>query len=294
MTLMSGIPPMLEPYLEQYRDCFSRSDTFEHFKEYETGLICGHEPTVAGINRLFIQPRDPSTKRRFMTESPWSENRVMTRLAGMVRRGCEFKNPGRGFLVIDDVHLEHDKDSGQAAKGMKGLSWRKLPEGGFGLCHTIVTAQWYTPHGHFPTGFRLWHEDGVGKNRLAYWLIRRARRMGFLFQTVVFDSWYLCPLISDYCEELGLFWISRLKSDRIGFIANQRVNILEWFERIPAAERKPLTIDGRDYTYASRCVRLTNGKKVKVVALYAVGRSEETILIATNATSWTPDSIIRA
>lgn len=229
-----------------------------------------------------------------MTESPWSSEKVMRRLVGLTKERCDFGKATRGYLILDDTHVLHDKESGKTECGMEGLSWQKVPEGGFANCHTVVTSHWFTPHGHYPVGFRLWSQGGIGKNRLAYWLIKRAHGMGLKFKTVVMDSWYLCPLLMDLCEELDLVWVSRLKSDRAGWVENQKVNILAWFEGVPVEKRQVAVVNGREFTYATRCLRLTDKRKVKVVAAYELGRSKETILIVTNATTWTPESILRA
>lgn len=294
MLPITGPPPMLEPHLEFFRPCFGRREAFEHFCEYVTGLICGVEATVEGISRIFVGHRDPSTKRRFFSDSPWSADRVMRRLVALAKREVKFKRPERGFLVIDDTDLEHDKESGKVEGGMEGLTWQKGPEGHWVKCHPLVTSLWVTPQGRFPVGYRLRLPNGVGKNRLAMWLLKRALRMGLLFKTVVFDAWYLCPLLMEFCEAHGLEWVSRLKSDRVGFVANVRVNLMEFFEGLPKSQRAKTEVDGREITYATRCVRLTDDRKVKVVAAFECGRSKETILVVASATTWTPESILRA
>ncbi len=294
MLRLTGIPPMLSPYLEHFRKCFARKDTFGHFSEYVVGLIAGTNHSVAGIARLFIAHRDPSTKTRFLAEAPWSADRVMRCVIALLKKYAWFSNRNRGFLVIDDTDCEHDKESGKSEASMEGLSWQRSPEGHYVLCHPVVTSHWVTPHGHYPIGFRIKMPSGIGKNRLALWLIKRAIKMGLLFRTVVFDAWYLCPLLTRFCKENDLEWVSRLKSNRIGFIKNQRVNIMEWFESLPAAERRVVDVDGRKILCAHRALRLTDDEKVRVVAAYELGRSKETVLIVTSALSWSPESILRA
>lgn len=294
MLRLTGIPPMLAPFLDRFRKCFARRDSFEHFSEYVVGLIAGTNTTVAGIARLFINHRDPSTKTRFLTESPWSVESVMRRVVALLKERAWFSNSNRGFLVIDDTDCEHDSESGKVALGMEGLSWQRGPEGHYVLCHPVVTSHWVTPHGHYPVGFRIRMPSGVGKNRLAFWLIKRALKMGLLFRTVVFDAWYLCPLLTAYCKDHGLTWVSRLKSNRVGSIENQKVNIMEWFEQVPRTDRRQVDVDGQKILCAHRSLRLTDKTKVRVVAAYELGRSKETILIVTNALSWSPESVLRA
>ena len=165
MLPLMGIPPMLKPYLEFFRRCFSRHDTYDHFAEYVVGLIAGTNTSVAGIARLFVNHRDPSTKTRFLSESPWSPEYVMNRVVALLKERAWFSNPNRGFLVIDDTDCEHDSESGKAEGGMGGLSWQRGPDGHYVFCHPVVTSHWVTPHGHYPIGFRIRMPSGVGKNR---------------------------------------------------------------------------------------------------------------------------------
>lgn len=70
--------------------------------------------------------------------------------------------------------------------------------------HVVVTAHWMTPHGQFPVGFRVKYPDGIGKHRLTLWLAKKCRRFRVLFQTVVFDSWYLADTLTKPLQDWGL------------------------------------------------------------------------------------------
>jgi hypothetical protein len=294
MLPLTGIPPFLKPHLEFFRRCFERHDTYDHFAEYVTGLIAGTNTTVAGIARLFVNGRDPSTKTRFLSESPWSLDYVMNRAVALLKEHAWFSNPNRGFLVIDDTDCEHDSESGKTESGMDSLTWQCGPDGHYVFCHPVVTSHWVTPHGHYPIGFRIRMPSGVGKNKLAYWLINRALKLELVFKTVVFDAWYLCPLLTQFCEENGLEWVSRLKSNRVGFIGGKKVNIMQWFESLPASGRHRVDVDGQKILCAAKAPRLSSKEKVRVVAAYELGRAKETVLIVTSALGWNPENILRA
>ena len=175
-----GIPPVWTGWLDRFRDCFRRSDQFQHFAEYVIGLIVSSRFSVQAINDLFTGHRHASSKRGFLGEAPWSPERVMRRLVRLVLEHAGFSNPGRGFLVIDDTILEHD--SGTTAIEHVAPVWdaetKRYVKG-----HVVFTAHWVTP-GHFPVEFRLKTPSGISKHQLALWLIKKARRFGVLFQTV--------------------------------------------------------------------------------------------------------------
>jgi SRSO17 transposase len=287
-----GIPPMWAELLDRFRDCFRRSDQFQHFAEYVIGLIVSSRFAVQALNDLFTGHRHASTKRRFLGEAPWSPDRVMRRLVRLVLEHASFSKPSRGLLVIDDTILERDIDT----HAMEKVAVVKDPETQQWVKgHVVVTAHWVTPRGHFPVGFRLKTPGGISKHHLALGLIKKCRRFGVLFQTVVFDSWYLAETLTEPLAAWGLTWVSRLKSDRV-YLANggRREKIIAYFQGLPRTAWQIQEIDGRRETFAAACLTLTNHLRVKVVALQKEKVEGGLLLLVTNATHWLPDSIIRA
>lgn len=286
-----GIPPMWGELLDRFRDCFRRSDQFQHFAEYVIGLIVSSRFSVQALNDLFTGHRHASTKRRFLGEAPWSPEKVMRRLVRLVKEHAGFSKPSRGMLVIDDTILEHDMDT----QAMEKVAVLKDPETQQWVKgHVVVTAHWVTPRGHFPVGFRLKTPGGVSKHHLALWLIKKCRRFGVLFQTVVFDSWYLADTLTEPLGAWGLTWVSRLRLDRV-YLANggRREKIATFFQGLARSVWQTREIDGRRETFASACLTLTNHARVKVVALQKADVDGGLLLLVTNATHWLPDSIIR-
>lgn len=286
-----GIPPMLVEHLERFRTCFRRADQFQHFCEYVTGLIVSMRFSVQALNDVFTGHRHASTKRRFMSEAPWSCEKVMRRMVRLIKEHAGFSKASRGLFVIDDTILEHDIDTEKidqvsVLKDPETKSWVKG--------HVIVTGHWVTPRGHFPTGFRLKYPDGVSKIRLACWLVKKALRFGLPFETVVFDSWYMAESLTQALESWGLNWVSRLKLNRTYLTDGGRsAKILGYFEGLPASAWETAEIDGRRETFAARTLTLSNHERVKVIALKKTGEKEEMILLVTNAKSWKPESVIR-
>lgn len=287
-----GLPPMLLVLLEEFRTCFQRSDQFQHFSEYVTALIVSHRFSVQALNDIFTGHRDASAKTRFMSESPWEFEKVMRRLMRLVRDRAGFTKPSRGYLVIDDVILHHDSDT----EAMEQVDWvwdhaiRRFVKG-----HVLVTAHWVTPHGHYPVAFRVEYPGGtITKHELAAWLIKKCRRSGLMFETVIFDSWYFAPALVEPLEKWGLNWVSRLKSDRV-FLGHtsERRKIMDHFIELPTNAWETMEIDGQEETFAAGCFTLTDGKRVKVVAMKSTEKEDGIILLVTNAKSWKPESIIR-
>jgi hypothetical protein len=283
---------MLIVLLEEFRNCFSRIEQFQHFCEYVTGLIVSHRFSVQAVNDIFTGHRDASTKTRFMKESPWLVERVMRRLMRLVRDRAGFTKASRGYLVIDDVILHHDSET----ESMEQVDWvwdptlKKTVKG-----HAVVTVHWVTPQGHFPIAFRVKFPDGViTKHRLAMWLVKKCRLGGLMFETVIFDSWYFAPGLVEPLENWGLNWVSRLKSDRVHLgHSGRKERILDHFLALPAASWETMSIDGREETFAAECLTLTNKERVKIVAMKSTEEKDGLVLLITNAKTWKPESIIR-
>ena len=287
-----GIPPVLIELLAEFRSCFIRIEQFQHFTEYVTGLIVSHRFSIQAVNDIFTGHRDASAKRRFMKDSPWSVEKVMRRMMRIVRERAGFSNPSRGFLVIDDVILHHDTDT----DSMEQVDWiwdqntKSHVKG-----HVVVTAHWVTPHGHFPMAFRVKYSNGtVTKQQLAMWLVKKCRRSGLMFETVIFDSWYLAPTLTEPLQNWNLNWVSRLKSDRVYLGRNeQRGTIMDFFRAQAESEWRTIDIDGQKETFSSKCFTLTNQERVKVVAMKSTEEADGIVLLVTNAKTWKPESIIR-
>jgi len=287
-----GIPPIWAEQLERFRDCFRRSDQFQHFAEYVIGLIVSSRFSVQALNDLFTGHHHASTKRRFMDEAPWATEKVMRRLVRLVKEQAGFSKPSRGFVIIDDSILEHDMDT----QAMEKVAVVKDPETQQWVKgHVVVTAQWVTPRGHFPVGFRLKTPGGISKHELALWLLKKCRRFGVLFQTVVFDSWYLSETLTQPLRGWGLHWVSRLRLDRV-YLADggRREKIVAFFHGLAPAAWQTQEIDGRRETVAATCLTLTNHLRVKVVALQKADIEEGLLLLVTDALHWLPDTIIHA
>lgn len=287
-----GIPSVLIELLGEFRTCFLRVEQFQHFCEYVTGLIVSHRYSVQAVNDIFTGHRHASSKRHFMRDSPWSVEKVMRRALRLARERAGFLKPSRGFLVIDDVILHHDSDT----ESMEQVSRLLDPSAKTWVNgHVVVTAHWVTPHGHYPVGFRIKFPEGViTKQRIAMWLVKKCRRSGLMFQTVVFDSWYVAPILTESLEKWGLNWVSRLKGDRV-FLGStgRRGKIRDYFLSLPGEDWETAEIDGRPETFATACLTLTNEERVKVVATRSTEEEGGILLLVTNAKTWKPESIIR-
>jgi hypothetical protein len=67
-----GIPLAIERFCLRFRDVFDRSEQFEHFQSFVTGLVCSENRTIAGIYQRLVFGPEYDNLHNFMLHSPWS------------------------------------------------------------------------------------------------------------------------------------------------------------------------------------------------------------------------------
>lgn len=294
MLPITAYPEAVNRFLPNFDSCFKRVEQLRHFAEYVTGLIVSWRYTVKSMNDQFVEHRDQSTKNRFINDSPWSTVKVNRKRIQLILQKLKGINRRKCLLVIDDVKCAHSKDARQMAQ----LSFFKdTSNGGWINGHVMVTAHLFTPLGHFPIDFRFYYPHGtVTKIRLACWLVKKALYLGLPFKTVVFDSWYLAPELIDFIEALNLNikWVSRLASNRVMLSVRGRIPIVEYLKELDAAAWTEMDIDGKTYTVHIHNLKLSDHRKVRMVAYQ--DREEECgyTMLASNALDWEAASSIRA
>ena len=284
-------PEVVAKYLPHFQKCFRRTEQFQHFAQYVTGLIVCIKHSIRHMNSQFFEHCDQSAKNRFLTESPWSELKVNHQRIRLIWEKIHTINPRKCVLIIDDTLLEHDADT----KNMEQMSLFRDPSTGlYEHGHVIVTAHLHCPLGQFPINFRLYYPKGrVSKITLAKWLVKSAMRMKLPFQTVVFDAWYLAPELTDFLDARGKSWVSRGKSNRVAFLEGYKQPIVEWLSRQPAEAITTITIDGESYQTISKTITLSNHQRVKLVAVKNPKEEAGWTLLFCNRLYWSPDGIIR-
>jgi hypothetical protein len=246
------------------------------------------------MNDQFVEHRDQSTKNRFINDSPWSAVKVNRKRIQLILQKVKSVSRRKCFLVIDDVKCSHCKDTRRMAQ----LSFFKdTTNGGWVNAHVIVTAHLFTPLGHFPIDFRFYYPNGtITKIRLACCLVKKALYLGLPFKTVVFDSWYLAPELIDFIEALNLDikWVSRLASNRVMLSVRGRMPIVGYLKDLNSAAWVKMDIDRKTYTVHVQNLKLSDHRKVRMVAYQ--DREEESgyTMLVSNGLDWEPASVIRA
>lgn len=146
------------------------------------------------------------------------------------------------------------------------------------------------------------------KISLAVELVQEAVEQGLLFETVLFDAWYLAPELLRILAEHNKNWISILKINRN--ISTNNLRILDeagqrvQFEKpkikvedliplIPPSAFKPVEIDDRTYYCFSKNVHIPSLGKVRLVISFENPDLEGSCaVLVTNHLSWNARKII--
>lgn len=240
-----------------------------HFQRYLTGLLVSNNVTVTGINSLFVEHKDQSALNRFLTEAPWSKTELNEIRIRLMRQKLLPAQPTRGYLIIDDtlahktgkhmpgvgkffdyskgcytlaqdvlttflvlgdVHFPLDLSlyyQFQAKKELARLQAQALAA--LGGTNLAVLRQYLVAL----LDYKVRRDRFRTKLVMAAELFDRAISRQLPFEVVIFDAWFLDKTLIQHIEQHGKAWIGGCKSDRIIFVARERLSVEAFCRRLP-------------------------------------------------------------
>jgi SRSO17 transposase len=135
-----AIPPSIEIGLAPYRDLFPRLETYQHIKEYCTGLVVLEKPSINRREACWVDGPAQSSVTKVLTQSPWSGEAVNQRRLERIQR----PHPGKGRRIgIIDSRFSHHPRGEKTIEGVYrywdyGAPRRR--EGGFYITEPSVAA----------------------------------------------------------------------------------------------------------------------------------------------------------
>jgi hypothetical protein len=127
-----AIPPSIEMGLAPYRDLFPRIETYQHIKEYCTGLVVLEKPSINRLAACLVEGPAQSSINKALTQSPWSEEMVNQRRL----EGIQPYHRGQGLRVGIIVSHVQSSSSGRE-EDLWSLSVLGLGQRLFHLCDPI-------------------------------------------------------------------------------------------------------------------------------------------------------------
>lgn len=213
-------PSELEPFFAPLHDAFV-FEHLEYFKNLTLAMACCSERhTVSALHRCLDAAGQTHRSRfnNFLHSERWDPEAALKKTALQLLAALKPEAGETIELVIDD--------SKKAKRGqdMDALSWLHDPSTGRSIQgHQYVTGILRFRGHTIPWGIRLYvkKEDrrklGVKfqkSTELAAALIREFDPPTGVMVRVLFDNFYLCPVVAKACETKGFTFISTLKSNR--------------------------------------------------------------------------------
>ena len=156
--------------------------------------------------------------------------------------------------------------------------------------------------------FQVLDEAFQTKITLAIELVKEAIESKLPFETVLFDSWYLAPLLLEALAEWGKKWISILKMNRNITTNNLRIldekgnpirfegtkiKVEDLIPLIPASAFKPIEVEEETYYCFSKNVFIPSLGKVRLIISFDNADLQGTCaVLVTNHLSWNAKKII--
>src|SRR5438067_8855486 len=96
-----SIPASIEAGLAPYRDLFPRPETYQHIKEYCTGLVVLEKPSINRLAACLVDGTAQSSINKALTRSPWSGEAVNQRRLERIQK--HHRGKGLRIGIIDRV-----------------------------------------------------------------------------------------------------------------------------------------------------------------------------------------------
>lgn len=233
MTNILSIPEEMSPYLTFFQSSFSKPQ-FERFTEHLLSMIIDERYTSNRINKHFFHKVNQSTSNRFLTESPWNEEEVETKMFQLIQSQSFIPKCRVGML--DDT-LSHKK----YAKKMEGVGkHHDHLNSTYSYGHDIVSIGIHTDQGCLPVALKpyvrkkdvLPHMTFKTKNEIADKVIGRIHDT-IPLDIMTMDSWYgnnTNLLLS--LRRQKIHHVAAIKSNRNFTINHKKQFVREYFRTL--------------------------------------------------------------
>lgn len=296
MLPIARYPSIVEDFLPKMKPNFSKPQ-LDNFAKYLTGLMICDRKNVTAINNSFIGHKDQSALNNWLTDSPWSDEKLDKARKELAQEELNAKNIKNGKLILDDT-LNH-----KTGEHMEGVDIHfDHAEGKTTLGHQIVTTHLVAGKYSIPIDFALYQRndgqtDFKSKIELAKQLIANAVAQGFCFDCVVYDVWYFNFEVTSYIESLGKDWVSGCKINRIIQTESGYVSLSDYLQTVPKEEFKKVSVKTREgerifWAFAKNVTLKKHHQRIRVVFSYEDKIEGEPKVLATNRLQWDAKTIV--
>lgn len=281
---------------------------FQHLWRLVVSLAAMHgRRSLSRIEELTNKQRTRQAMSHFLTQAEWDAPEVLWQGALTTLQQLGFQPGDRLYLILDDTQ-KRKRGKLMAAVSKIFLHAEKVYANG----HTILGAALSYRGVVIPCAVRLWASQsrcaegleaapGVPLKfrkltHLAADLVEELRqhlpdaKQGL----VLFDSYYLCPAVTQACTEARFRYLGVAKKNR-NFAPDGRPHdrrkLSVYGKNVLAREGQTVSVQGKPHTLAQRVGQLSKAGRVKLVFSRRPGESAWVTLV-TNEVRWSPKTIV--
>src|SRR4030067_1238602 len=296
MLPIASYPSIVEEFLPKMKQDFSKPQ-LENFAKYLTGIMVCDKKNVTAINNAFVGHKDQSALNNWLTDSPWSDEKLDQARKELAKEELNAKNIKHGKLIVDDT-LNH-----KTGEHMEGVNIHfDHAEGKYTLGHQLVTTHLAAGRYSIPVDFELYQRnegqpDFKSKIEIAKQLIAKAVAAGFDFDCVVYDVWYFNFEMTSYTENVGKDWVAGCKINRLIQTGDGFVSLADYLKKVPQEEFKKVSVKTKEgervfWTFAKNVTLKNHQQRVRVVFSYEDEILGEPKVLATNRLEWDVKTIL--
>ena len=272
MMTIGRIPARTRAFFRPLRKHFA-GPAWQHFWGLVLAATVGPVGTVQRWASALRDATHRTNHGEFLWRSVWSETTVMQQIALDLLRSLARKKAGPCYLILDDTQTL------KRAKKMAGVG--KLfhhATGTYGTGHTILKACLYYRGVTIPWGSWLWLKSHDARKQdlpfaklteLAALVIHNADLPQDQKVVVLFDCYYLCPVVVDACHCRGWHYVGVGKGNRNFTVGNRPHKLAAYGRNVVRRSGRWYRIAGLRttgmYRLAERVGHMKNLGQVKVV-----------------------------
>lgn len=308
MLPISDSPTCVRKFAARFKTVFNHPAQKEHFEEILTGLIASGNRTLAGIHQRLMSDTDYDGLNHFMTESPWSAEKLREQRLKWIKSKVPDSKEGPTAIAIDSTFVHH------TGKKIHGVYWYwDYAMRQFCMAQRVVISTLVTPSKLLPLGSQIYHRGFLPEQKLyleetkpsadasleeweafnalteryqenckehktqleiAAELVDECEQIGFKKDAYVLDGAFLDKELMGRIDGYGQAWISRLAKSRLVQVATGGFVTVEEFAKSLPKESFTKTIvktrhgEGRVYWCFGKNMMLKHWKKLRILISY--------------------------
>jgi hypothetical protein len=289
MITIGKIPKKVKSFFKPVKKQVSEH-VHNYFWSFVLSICISNGCTIDRLVKSIRNTTHRTNHGEFLWRSIWDESAVMQQIALDMLLNIYTKKDNDLFLIIDDTQTL------KRAKKMDGVG--KLHHhatGKYGTGHTIVKVCLYYHGVTIPWASLLYikHENVEKLNlpflkltELAAKVIKEAALPEQFKVTVLFDAFYLCPVVANACKERNWHYIAVGKSNRWFTIGSMKRKLDKYGRNVLHNSGEWHNITGlrktRKYKLAERVGRLNKLGTVKIVFSRRMGEKKHVAIVTDN------------